>query len=67
MSMKPGYANPKPATASWDFCPSPVGKGTVTVFLDGTGNKSRGIIVEGRFKKKDFLMRFFLLSARFGD
>lgn len=47
--MKPSNTNPKSATASRDFCSPPVDMGTVTVFLEGTGNKSRGIVAEGLF------------------
>lgn len=66
--LKPSNTNPKSATASRDFCSPPVDMGTVTVFLEGTGNKSRGIVAEGLFFfKKRFSHAFFMLSARFGD
>ena len=46
--MKPSSTNPKSAAASRDLF-APMDMGIVTVFLDGTGNKSRGINAEGRF------------------
>lgn len=48
MPLKPSDTDSKSAAASWDLFAS-VDMGIVTVFLDATGNKRKGIIAEDQF------------------